>query len=670
MHYKRRTFIVILLIAGLLAYFWLGSRYPAIDEKAVMAGSFMLEDVLSFEATFEVSTEYPAWKRIGLSTLNWIMTNRQGMTFGVLLAALVLTLLQAWPLRQKRGRTLTDILKGVLIGAPLGVCVNCAAPIAYGMQKEGVRSGTSMATLFASPTLNIVVLTMMFSLLPFYMATTRVVVTFLFLLLVLPLLLRLTGRNADKPAAEPDSPAIDCAVPASEEGWFAALAGTAKDFLRNLLFIVVRTVPLMLLAGFLGTAMATVLPLESVTGWQVSLAGMAAVALLGTFAPVPIAFDIVVVQALLVIGMAPEYAMVLLVTLGMFSIYPLLLVSKMTTWRFSLAVFAAVALLGLSAGYFAGGYQAFTLRQNQELFESRFGLQPETPGQVTSTASPVDDEELSPDKTSHTAETRRGNVAASIRVDSTPHLPRASAGSLPFGKTDGRSMGLLSSDQQVLDLMMPFSQGRGLASGDFDGDGWPDLAVAQNRGITLYRNIQGRTFEDVTPEIPGLENTSVLLVAFVDMDNDGCLDLFAGGFGDKDHFLVNDCAGFKQARLIPLNHETALMTQAAAFADHDRDGDLDLLKGNWFFLFPRTLPSPRNTNYLAINQGNFSFRQNRLEEIEGATLAVLMSDFNNDGLMDKLIGNDFMEPDFYYRGKGNGGFARLKSGGAIPQTTL
>ncbi|MEE4218239.1 MAG: ASPIC/UnbV domain-containing protein, partial [Xanthomonadales bacterium] len=39
-------------------------------------------------------------------------------------------------------------------------------------------------------------------------------------------------------------------------------------------------------------------------------------------------------------------------------------------------------------------------------------------------------------------------------------------------------------------------------------------------------------------------------------------------------------------------------------------------------------------------------------------------------LMDKLIGNDFMEPDFYYRGKGNGGFARLKSGGAIPQTTL
>lgn len=670
MHYKKRIFIIVLLITGLLAYFWLGSRYPAIDEKAVMAGSFMLEDVLSFEATFEVSAEYPAWKRIGLSTLNWIMTNRQGMTFGVLLAALVLTLLQAWPLKQRPGRTFTDILKGVLIGAPLGVCVNCAAPIAYGMQKEGVHKGTSLATMFASPTLNIIVLTMMFSLLPFYMATTRVVVTFLFLLLVLPLLLRLARRNADKPVAEPDSPAIDCAVPAVEESWFGALFGTAKDFIRNLLFIVVRTVPLMLLAGFLGTAMATVLPLESVTVWQVSLIGMVAVALLGTFAPVPIAFDIVAVQALLVIGVAPEYAMVLLVTLGMFSIYPLLLVSKMTTWRFSLAVFATVALLGVCAGYFAGGYQSFMLQQNQEIFESRFGLQSETPDQMTSTASPVDGGELETDRTGYTQEMRRGSVGASVKVDSTPHLPRSTAGSLPFSKANGRSMGLVSSSQQVLDLMMPFSQGRGIASGDIDRDGWPDLAVAQNRGITLYRNIEGNSFEDVTPDIPNLQNISVLLVAFVDMDNDGCLDLFAGGFGDADHFLVNDCEGFKDSELIPVSHETAFMTQAAAFADHDRDGDLDLLKGNWFFLFPRTLPSPRNANYLALNRGDFRFQQNRLEEIDGATLAVLMTDFNNDGFTDKLIGNDFMEPDFYYRGDGNGSFVQLKSGGVIPTTTL
>lgn len=186
MLHKKRAFIILALIAALLAYFWLGSRYPSIDEKAAMAGDFVLEDVLSFEAAFEIDPADPTWKRVGLSTLNWVSTNRQGMTFGVLLASLVLTLLQAAPLRRTPGRTLPDILKGVLIGAPLGVCVNCAAPIAYGMRKEGVHSGTSLATMFASPTLNIVVVTMMFSLLPLYMAGTRVAVTFLFLLLVLP----------------------------------------------------------------------------------------------------------------------------------------------------------------------------------------------------------------------------------------------------------------------------------------------------------------------------------------------------------------------------------------------------------------------------------------------------------------------------------------------------
>ena len=94
MNYKKRIAILIILIVSLLAWFWMGSRYPAMDEKAAMAGEVVMADVLSFEAHFPVDASAPMWRKIFHSTLNWILTNRQGMTFGVLLATLVLTLLQ------------------------------------------------------------------------------------------------------------------------------------------------------------------------------------------------------------------------------------------------------------------------------------------------------------------------------------------------------------------------------------------------------------------------------------------------------------------------------------------------------------------------------------------------------------------------------------------------
>jgi hypothetical protein len=196
MRYRKRIVIIGILIAILLGAFWMGSRYPAIDEKAAMAGETVMGDVLSFEAALESEADDPLWLKIGHSTVNWVLTNRQGMTFGVLLATLILTLLQSVPRKETPRRTVRDIMKGVLIGAPPGVCVNCAAPIAYGMRNEGVRNETSLAVMFASPTLDIIVLAMMFSVLPLYLAVTKLVATFIFLLLILPLLLRWFFREA------------------------------------------------------------------------------------------------------------------------------------------------------------------------------------------------------------------------------------------------------------------------------------------------------------------------------------------------------------------------------------------------------------------------------------------------------------------------------------------
>ena len=671
--YKKRIAIIAVLITLLLAYFWLGSRYPAIDEKAAMAGEVVLEDALSFEAHFPVEAGDPVWERIAYSTLNWVITNRQGMTFGVLLASLILTLLQLLPQKSTPRRTIRDILKGVLIGAPLGVCVNCAAPIAYSMRKQGVATETSLATMFASPSLNIIVLAMMFSILPPWLAMTKLAVTFIFLLLALPLLIRL-GRGLSWAGSEvvpaSSSPGDTSTAPAVQERWFEAGIGVAREFWRNLLFIVIRTVPLMFLAGLLGAAMATLLPLDSFAQWQISFAAMAGVALLGTFAPVPIAFDVVLVQALLAAGLPVQFAAVLLVTLGLFSIYPLLIVGKMTTARFSVLLFAAVSVFGIATGYFTGYYDDYRAARNLAIFDAQFE------GRQNDAKVAMDEKKALPPADaarSIKAETGRlvpGVGGTAVQVQAFDFAAKSPASARGFSAHSGRSFGLAPLPGQFLDLMLPFSQGRGIASADFDGDGWPEIALAENRGIRLFRNLGGEGFEPIRLDFPELEDSSALLVAFVDIDNDGCLDLFAGMFGDNDYVIFSDCRGSVRPKLLSIPHEGGLMTQAAAFIDMDKDGDLDLLKGNWFFLIPRILPSERAANYLAENLGQGRFRQTALDEITGDTLTVLFSDFDNDGSSDMIIGNDYQEPDIFYRGAAGDGFKEISAGEVIPSSPL
>jgi uncharacterized membrane protein YraQ (UPF0718 family) len=670
--YKKRIAVLVFLIIALLAWFWLGSRYPSLDEKAAMAGETVMGDVLSFEAHFPVEPTDPLWQKIIYSTINWVITNRQGMTFGVLLATLVLSLLQLRRQVSGHASVFKDTLKGMVVGAPLGVCVNCAAPIAYGMSKQGMRKGTSLATMFASPTLNIVVLAMTFSVLPMYMAVTKLVATFMFILLVLPLLVRFGSRGDALATADAGAAEELCALPSVPESWPAALRGLVPDLWRNFLFIVIRTVPLMFVAGFLGAAIANLVPLESLADWPVSLASMAAVALLGTFAPTPIAFDVILVQALLVAGLRPEFAMVLLFTLGLFSIYPLMLVAKMLSWRFAVMLFLCVTVSGVATGYVAGGWEGYQAEREARLFEQRFSGEYAAAG-ASEAAGDGDGLAEAGALAEHAPPAAviaawQGPDAVSLIAQE--HQARSLPGPAPFSHRPGHELGLDTTETLALDFMVPFSQGRGVAAGDFNGDGWPDLAVADNQGVRLFRNSAGSRFEEVPLRDARLQRANVLLVALVDLDDDGCLDVFAGAFGDNDFIVRGDCREFAQAEIVEVPHHDGLMTQAAAFADIDQDGDLDILKGNWFFLVPRTAPSPRAVNYVAVNEGGLRFAQAPLQEIVGYTLTVFWSDLDQDGAADMIIGNDYMEPDIYYRGQSPGQFSQLAAGDAVPVSTL
>ena len=157
---EKRFWFAVLMCVLLVFVFWTQSRYPALNEKAMMSGAIQLEDPLGFEAKFPLSNDMATVEKVFFSTLNWINTNKKGMAFGILFAAAFLTLF-GYLRRQSFRNGFANSFLGLVIGAPLGVCANCAAPIGKGMFASGVRAETALSTMVASPTLNIIVLNKM-----------------------------------------------------------------------------------------------------------------------------------------------------------------------------------------------------------------------------------------------------------------------------------------------------------------------------------------------------------------------------------------------------------------------------------------------------------------------------------------------------------------------------
>ena len=168
--WDKRLVFGLMGVAIIAFTFWTSSRYPSLDEKASLGGDNDIS-ALAFDRIVEVAQDDSVlWKIVG-NALNWAYTNKQGMFFGILFAAAIMALLQLLANKQFKGRFANTLL-GVSIGAPLGVCVNCAVPIAMGVDKSGGRSETTLAVLMSSPSLNLVVLSMTFALFPFCLLYT------------------------------------------------------------------------------------------------------------------------------------------------------------------------------------------------------------------------------------------------------------------------------------------------------------------------------------------------------------------------------------------------------------------------------------------------------------------------------------------------------------------
>src|SRR5256714_173092 len=191
--FDARIVLTFAIIATTCAIFWLGSRYPSLQSKAGADPDEALSTPLGFEGHFPEPRADQKFKRVLWVAAEWGVTNKQGMTFGILLAAALLTIVPLLP--RPRGGKFAGAVQGMLLGAPLGVCVNCAAPIGQAMLKGGSRVEIALATMFASPSFNVIVLGMLLALFPWYLAALKVATSLVMVLVVVPYL----SRQADRP---------------------------------------------------------------------------------------------------------------------------------------------------------------------------------------------------------------------------------------------------------------------------------------------------------------------------------------------------------------------------------------------------------------------------------------------------------------------------------------
>jgi uncharacterized membrane protein YraQ (UPF0718 family) len=326
-----QIFVITLLALAMASYFWVDSRYPALLKKLHAGKSLKVSAPITFDAVLPVNANMPLPVRVARTTGNWLYANRIGMSFGIGFGAALLTLFPMFK-RRRFQSSLGNTLLGTVAGAPLGVCANCVAPIGRGLAQGGASPNTVLATMISSPTLNVVVLAMSFSLFPLPVALTKLA-SVIALLALVPWL-------APKASLE-----LASSVVVEESSARAAIF----LFLKNLGKMILVTVPLMIVAAVLGAMAAELLPATSLAG-HATILGILAVALVGTFLPVPMAFDVAVAFVLMTRGVPMPYVVTLLCTLGVFSVYSALILGKSLSWKTSAKLFASVMLLGVFAG--------------------------------------------------------------------------------------------------------------------------------------------------------------------------------------------------------------------------------------------------------------------------------------------------------------------------------
>jgi uncharacterized membrane protein YraQ (UPF0718 family) len=337
--WRSRTLAIILMVA-IAGIFWVDSRYPALVKRYHSGAQIKAAGTLTFGTVYQVERTMPISTRVWRTTVNWLDANRIGMTFSFLFGPATLTFFSMIG-RRRTGSRLLNTLLGAAAGIPLAVCTNCVAPIARGLYASGVSTESVLAAMFASPALNVIVLAMTFTLFPVPVALLKFA-TVLFLILVF----------APAVASRQGASGLNVACPIeilASETWTQALVSTSRSFTKCFWYVFRVAFPFMILAALLGAVVVELLPPQALIA-PVTVGGILLVALVGTFLPVPMAFDVAIAYIALTKGVPLPYVVTILCTLGIISVFSLSVVGKTISWKVAAAAYATVAALGAFTG--------------------------------------------------------------------------------------------------------------------------------------------------------------------------------------------------------------------------------------------------------------------------------------------------------------------------------
>ena len=236
---------------------------------------------------------------------------------------------------------------------------------------------------------------------------------------------------------------------------------------------------------------------------------------------------------------------------------------------------------------------------------------------------------------------------------------------------------------------LPETMGAGCAFFDYDADGWLDILLVNGMGwdtdntgrrrerttMRLYRNNRNGTFTDVTERAGLAVEMYGMGVAVGDYNNDGFPDVLVTAVGQNRLFQNNG-----RGRFIDVTEKAGLggrssFSTSAIWFDFDRDGWLDLLVCNYVkwsaahdvfcsvdgkrksYCTPEAYHG--ETCWLFRNRGNGTFEdvtaKSGIFDSTSKSLGVALLDYDRDGWPDLLIAND-TQPNKLYRNLRNGTF--------------
>ena len=192
---------------------------------------------------------------------------------------------------------------------------------------------------------------------------------------------------------------------------------------------------------------------------------------------------------------------------------------------------------------------------------------------------------------------------------------------------------------------------------DYNNDGYDDLFVTtydDSEPNYLYENNGDGTFTRITTGDIVNDKASSLAAAWADYDNDGNIDLFVANNVGSHNFLYHNNGNGTFTKITSSVVVTeGIYCHSASWADYDNDGYVDLFVAEYF---------PTKTNHLFHNNGDGTFSSvtgNPVVLDAGHSIGAAWGDYNNDGLIDLFVPNTDGDKNYLYKNIGNGKFEKV-----------